>query len=82
MARKRVCPVEVVDVGDTIKLTWTSGAIEKSTVGIVAHIDRAGSDRILLAEDNQEIGRYNVQRPREVVCEMIRAYDDFKHAMF
>lgn len=47
-----------VDVGDTIRVTWATGDIERSVVAVVHRVDVEYSGSIFYAPDGQEIFRW------------------------
>jgi len=74
--RPRTVKPETINRGDLIRVTWTTGDVERSILGRVAEREYQGRTRVLSTSDGQELLRYIPGISSTTKVTMIRRGDD------
>lgn len=75
-------PIETVDVGDVVSVSWKDRDVTRIARGLVAVVRRYGHTRVLESEEGGEIVRFSLAKPRAVTVLDIERYVPMQPGLF
>lgn len=82
MSANQSVPVETVGVGDLVCLTFKRGDTTVTVRGKIGVIEPYGRTRIIYSECGIEMGRYTIEKPRELTAVILERYTPAQPMLF